>query len=444
MGFQNIEKKNLWYILTKKLLVDIWHNLVFYRKVIVYNRERIPKKGHLIFTPNHQNALLDALALLCTVDRQLIFLARSDIFRKKKIANILYYLKILPIFRIRDGYSEVRKNTDTFNKTIEVIKAGNGLVILPEGDYVRKHQLRPLKKGFARIAFQTEEANEFKLDLKIVPVGLHYSDYDEIRGELIINFGHPISVSDYYEIYQSSPAIAINQITKKLSESLKPLMLDLPDEDYKFFNDVLQIHVSRLKQLKKYSSKDLGIENEFIESLTKVKEEKPEEFKELKSVHNSIIEQLSKVGIKNRNKFLLPQKSWPVLFKTLQLILGLPFFLYGSINNFFPFLITDYIVKKVKDVGFRSSFRFVISLLAFPVFYMIQTILVFIFSNLWWLALIYFATLPVSWNFSVCYSKQAGKNFYAWKLILISLFKPKIFKELVQAQKDFLKLISVI
>lgn len=444
MGFDNIEKKNLWYILLKKLLVDVWHNLVFYRKVIVYNKKRIPKTGHLIFTPNHQNALLDALALLCTIDRQLIFLARSDIFKKKKIANFLYYLKILPIFRIRDGYSEVKKNTDTFNKTVEVIKAGNGLVILPEGDYVRKHQLRPLKKGFARIAFQTEESNDFKLDLKIIPVGLHYSDYDERRGDLVINFGHPISVSDYHESYKKSPAVGINQITKKLSASLEPLMLNLPDEDYEFFHNVMLIYVSRLKQNKKYSSKDLRIENEFIESLKKVKENTPDQFTELKSVYDKFNDQLNKLGFKKQNKIFMPLKAWPVLFKSLQLFPGLPLFLYGAINNLLPFLLTEYFVQKVKDVSFRSSFRFVISLLVFLIFYIIQTIFVFIFTNLWWLPLIYFAVLPLSWNFTVCFAKQAVKNYYGWKLIRISFFKPTKYKELVQIRKEFLRLISMV
>ena len=95
MGFHNIEKKKFWYILVKKLIVDPWHNFLFYRKIRIYNKERIPKEGHLIFTPNHQNALLDALALLCKIDRQLIFLARSDVFKKKKETDLLFYLKVI-------------------------------------------------------------------------------------------------------------------------------------------------------------------------------------------------------------------------------------------------------------------------------------------------------------------------------------------------------------
>ncbi len=208
MGFKNIEKRNFWYSLTKKWLIGPWHNLIFYRKIQVNFKERIPDKGHLIFTPNHQNALMDALGPICNIDKQLVFVARADIFKKKRIANILYNLKILPIFRIRDGYSSLKGNELIFQKTIDVLKAQNGIVILPEGNHIWKRRLRPLKKGFARMAFQAEEKNDFSLDIKIVPIGLNYSDYAKFRSDLIINVGEPISLSNYYQTYKESPAIA--------------------------------------------------------------------------------------------------------------------------------------------------------------------------------------------------------------------------------------------
>ena len=75
----------------------------------------------MIFAPNHHNALMDALAVLFTIPRQMVFLARADIFRKGVFANILTFLKILPIYRIRDGYSALQPNSEIFNKTVEVL-----------------------------------------------------------------------------------------------------------------------------------------------------------------------------------------------------------------------------------------------------------------------------------------------------------------------------------
>jgi len=63
MGINNIEKRSFNYGLLKAW-VDFWHNKIFYRKVELLNTDNIPEKGHLIFTPNHQNALMDAFKSL--------------------------------------------------------------------------------------------------------------------------------------------------------------------------------------------------------------------------------------------------------------------------------------------------------------------------------------------------------------------------------------------
>src|SRR5665647_3187100 len=185
MGKENIEKFSTGYALLKSV-AGFWHNKVFYRKVIVLGRENINPDHHLIYAPNHQNALMDALAVLFTNNGQLIFLARADIFKRKIIAAILYFLKILPVYRMRDGYSSLKGNDEIFIKTIDVLKNKNGLVILPEGDHVGFRRLRQLKKGICRVAFQSDEATGFTLKIKIIPVGLDFSNYSRFRQVLTV------------------------------------------------------------------------------------------------------------------------------------------------------------------------------------------------------------------------------------------------------------------
>ena len=81
MGKNNIEKFSLGYALVKAV-TGFWHNNFFYRKIIVLGLENINPGDHLIFAPNHQNALMDALAVLFTHKGQPVFLARADIFKK--------------------------------------------------------------------------------------------------------------------------------------------------------------------------------------------------------------------------------------------------------------------------------------------------------------------------------------------------------------------------
>ena len=151
MGKDQIEKYSRRYAILKSL-AGFWQNNIFYRKVIVLGLDNIHPDDHVIFAPNHQNALMDALAVLFTHKGQPVFLARADIFKKKIIASILYFLKILPVYRLRDGFNSLKGNDEIFNKTIDVLKNKNGLVILPEGDHAGFRRLRQLKKGICRVA----------------------------------------------------------------------------------------------------------------------------------------------------------------------------------------------------------------------------------------------------------------------------------------------------
>ena len=99
MNIQHIEKWSLRYTFLK-LWFGFWHNKIFYKKIVILNSKNIPKDAHLIFTPNHQNALMDALALLFSIKGQPVFLARGDIFNRPFIARILIFMKMLPVYLI--------------------------------------------------------------------------------------------------------------------------------------------------------------------------------------------------------------------------------------------------------------------------------------------------------------------------------------------------------
>ena len=226
MGKENIEKYSAGYALLKSV-AGFWHNNVFYRKVIVLGRENINPDDPVIFAPNHQNALMDALAVLFTHKGQPIFLARADIFKRKTIASILYFLKILPVYRIRDGFSSLKGNDEIFIKTIDVLKNKNGLVILPEGDHAGFRRLRQLKKGICRVAFQSDEATGFNLKIKIIPVGLEFSNYSRFRQVLTVAYGKPIEVSEYFDLYKVSPERALNELRSRLSDEMKGIMIHI-------------------------------------------------------------------------------------------------------------------------------------------------------------------------------------------------------------------------
>jgi len=125
------------------------------------------------------------MAPLLTCRRDPVFLARADVFANKFLAGILRLLKILPVYRIRDGVGELAKNEAIFQETMEVLRRGKCPVcIMPEGNHGTKRKLRQLVKGIFRVAFQAQEAFGEQPGVVIVPVGIDYSNYYTFRSKL--------------------------------------------------------------------------------------------------------------------------------------------------------------------------------------------------------------------------------------------------------------------
>ncbi|HOW31024.1 MAG TPA: 1-acyl-sn-glycerol-3-phosphate acyltransferase, partial [Bacteroidales bacterium] len=135
---------------------------IFYRWVTINGRENIPHNTPIIFAANHQNALMDALAMLYARKGKVVFLARADIFKSKFVASLLHFLKIMPVYRMRDGYEALGQNEETFDNAANVLKHNTPIAMLPEGNHAGFKRLRPLKKGICRIAFMAEERSQFK------------------------------------------------------------------------------------------------------------------------------------------------------------------------------------------------------------------------------------------------------------------------------------------
>ena len=410
MGKDNIEKYSAGYALLKSI-AGFWHNNVFYRKVIVLGRENINPDHHLIFAPNHQNALMDALAVLFTHTGQPIFLARADIFKKKIIAAILYFLKILPVYRIRDGFSSLKGNDDIFLKTIDVFKNKNGLVILPEGDHEGFRRLRQLKKGICRVAFQSDEATGFSLNIKIIPVGIEYSNYSRFRQVLTVAYGKPVEVSEFFELYKECPEKALNALRTKLSNEMKCNMLHIDsEEDYEALDELRSMingrHSDDIRFPKLFRDRIL------INKLNLLKSANLPVYKRICSLSVQIKKKTKELNIDYR---LLEKKKHPLgwlITGMIGIICTFPLFIYGNIFNL-PFLeIPNLQVRKIKDRQFHSSMRYGISLILAFVFLPVYLILSLIIFSPWWLGILIFLTLPLSglfaWNYYLQFRRISG------------------------------------
>ena len=424
--------------------VSVLHRL-FYRRLTVIGYEKIPPNTPLIFAPNHQNALMDALAVLFASRNPVVFMARADIFKKPFIAKILNFLNILPIYRIRDGYGELGRNQEVFDATVEVLKSGTPICILPEGNHEGLKRLRPLKKGIFRIAFQAEESRQFNLNLHIVPVGIDYSDYYNAGADLMVVFGTPIKVADYAEQYRENEQVTINKLVSVLSEGMRNLMVHIPEENYKLIGQISEMYEPNVWDTcntNRQPYNKLTIRQYIIQKVTEAFMRFPEKAIEIEAVMSSYNAKLSKLGMAD---CILVQKTprlLTLLIETVISILLFPLHIYGTILNYLPYKIPIWQSSKIKDPNFRTSIQFGISVILFPFYYLILIILFCIFTDEIVIKLVFGITLPITGLFAFYYYKYMKTLWAKFRLFSFKLTKAGQYNDMQNERKQVIDLIK--
>ena len=141
-----MRKNYLWYNFWRYIVVKIGL-LLFYKNIKIIGKENLPKGKPILITPNHQNALIDALLIESYVPGTLFALTRSDAFSTKFISWFLRSLNMLPVYRVRDGLSSVTKNNAIFELCIKYLKDKHSVLIFPEASHDLRRRIRPLNKG---------------------------------------------------------------------------------------------------------------------------------------------------------------------------------------------------------------------------------------------------------------------------------------------------------
>ncbi|MCR5453501.1 MAG: 1-acyl-sn-glycerol-3-phosphate acyltransferase [Bacteroidales bacterium] len=418
--FTNLEDPSIVYG-ALKLFPSFVHNHIFYRNVYTMGLENIPEDGAVIFAPNHQNALMDALIIMSIKSWQPVFMARADIFAGQFVRRLLFFLKILPIFRIRDGKESLKQNDAVFEKAVEVLRKRRYLVIYPEASHKGIRKLRPLKKGITRIAFMAEEASNYTLDVKIVPVGINYQDYYEFRTDVLINFGKPISVKEYRSQYEENPQKAHHDLVQRITGELSSLIIDIRDtENYDNFEIARTIFapiiVRKEGKIVNNFQNQLLAGRKVVEIMDNMKADEPDVFDTLNSYLRQYREGLKAANLRDwiiRRKF----KFAGVLLRTLILIVLSPLALFGFVNNFIPYFSPFLLTNRVKDRNFHSSLRFALYVFLFPIWYTVLTILTFKYLDTWWLRVLYMVAVPITGIFSHHFYDYMKRVVAMWRLL---------------------------
>ena len=377
---KKIQDPDFWYSF---LLPYVnWHTRIAYRRFEVHGKEHLPKDSAVIFGVNHSNTLMDALVLLAADNIKKVFIARGDIFKNPAVAKILNFLRILPIFRIRNGVAAVRQNDDSLNKAVDVIHDHVDLYLFPEGTHRTKHSLMRMGKGLFHIALDANKQFGEKSPVYIIPTAIEYGDYFRYRSTAMIHFGQPINVTEFIQnTTEENEAIIINQLKDILGEEISKLFTYIPDdEDYDAIWEIV-----KMKNEKRAGSlfKKMLRNRETVAKVLKFREEKPEEAKNL----FERVLAFDKERRRQKISVMSTARKYPLinfLWRLAVLLVGLPYFAASVIVNLPIWLTTSIIKSKLKDKAFSNTVSFGVEFVLFPLVFIIGTILLFCYLPWYW------------------------------------------------------------
>jgi glycerol-3-phosphate O-acyltransferase / dihydroxyacetone phosphate acyltransferase len=424
---------------------------IFFRVFYRYEykgRVNIPADKPVVLAPNHVNAFIDPIALGLLCDRRVRFFARGDVFKGKLARIMLEALSISPMYRIQEGYSEIKKNDKTFEECRSRLSNGEVILLFPEAVCVQERRLRPLKKGLSRIVFQTEETMDFKKDVLIIPVGLNYTAAYKFRSKLFIDIGEPISLKDYEEKYKQDKVRTINEFTKVLEKKMAEHMVILKNtENDKLFVNLEEIYM--FQWLKDKGELESNLENsyhgskELADMINYMDEANPELTTSLREKTIEYIRRIRENGL--RDHLLRPENIekitiWTFISEFFMITLGMPIYFIGLILNYPPYFLAEkFCDKKIKNIEFRASVHANLAMIIWLIYYSIQVITVGLVFRNWFVLCVFSVVLvPLLGFFTLKFYPIKEKIFGRWRLLRMVRKEKNIVEELVKERFEII------
>jgi hypothetical protein len=355
-------------------------------------------------------------------------------FNRPLIAKIMYFLRILPMVRQRDGLRNVLKNHETFETIVETLEHGVPFCMFPEGRHRPAHSLLPLGKGITRTAVTADERFGKDKTVYIVPIGIEYGDYFRYRSTCLVSFGQPLNVTEFIAgLDVENEAQLMEPLRKEISRRMSELITYIPDDE----NLAAKWSLTKILTAD-FSSCDLITRRDNNKAVIAAIEaailENPEKAQEILADAVSFDTKRRKAGISFKS---LGHRNLGLrcLGKALLAVLGLPYYAFSAIACLPMWVLATFLRSKIRDKAFGNTVSFGVKLAMTTILLPVFTILAFIFLP-WWLALTMLLLWIPAYSFFHDYIEGCRRWFSDIKL----LCKHKLWKKFKGIVKEYKKL----
>lgn len=175
-----VKRNALVYSITKKLAQFVFS---FFYYLEIDRKEALPDRGPAIILPKHQY-WMDIPIVSLSFGPLLYFVAKRELFRYPVIRHYLSLLGGIPVDR-----KQSIRTLDSFKNLLSLLRAGEKIVIFPEGTYFReivgsgKSRLLQMILGFQ---------DELNHRIPFIPMGIRYGERAGWRRRVEIRIGRPL------------------------------------------------------------------------------------------------------------------------------------------------------------------------------------------------------------------------------------------------------------
>ena len=381
----------------------------YFRSIHIKGKMNVPVSGPVIFVANHNSAFMDPILLAVHIKRPIYFLARGESFKSKLVSVVFRWLHMIPIYKPDVSPDEVYKNERIFLRCFDHLAQGKTIMIFPEGISKTELKLRPIKTGAARIALGSEAQQNFNLGVKIVPVGINYSNPHSFRSDVFVNFGLPIDLDAHKIAYRKDPIKAVQELTATIKKRLEQMILIVEDQSIiKLVKYIERLYQSTLREelpQEHKASQNFYLSKEIVKSVSYNKQNRPKETVKFEDRIEQYFHTLDKLNLSDF-AFRDSENYKKTLWKGSYFIIGFPFFIYGFLLNILPYKSVEFLSRKINvREDFVGSMKLAFGMFVFLIFYIIKIFLLSSFTNWYW-GLLFAISLYPAGIYAVNYVNQ--------------------------------------
>lgn len=438
------ENFSIGHAIIRNVIFIFWFK-VWYKNITVVGKKNVKKDVPTILAINHQNTAMDPLVIVAAIFRQTTWLTRADLFNNKVLVTIFHWFKMLPIYRQRDGRKALENNDMVFEKVVDTIAHKRLVGLFPEGTHWGYRRLRSTRKAIPRIVHMAEEKYNYDMDINVNPIGIYYDDYIDVRTDVFVKIGEPIPMRPFFEKLKENPQNTGIEIHDSIEEGLRANMLDIPQTNEDEYHTVNRLRcILRKKTLDTFLFKGNKQERQYnadrktIEIIEKTNEKDP-------SFITSLIDR-----VKDYDKKLKDLRytdtivsneggdAFQILWNCMKAVVLLPFFICGFITYALSYWLVNKAGNKfTKDILFKNSIMFVLSLFLGLITHIVLVILWLIFVPLpWWTMFFVIMFLFYIWTVFIDYPRLIKNIFMSLRFNAGIMTKDDGVQSLINARKE--------